>query len=75
MSTERNVDQMRTFLEHGYWQRPNDFHGVHMPCWADDDVTVDSSLRNPFIKREHVDAFYSSFVSQRNSQSIAGKLA
>ena len=71
MSSTAKFKEVKSFLEDGYKTGP--LCGVMMGNWADETVTVDHSLANPVVAKQHVESFYNSFVSQTKSQNITGK--
>ena len=73
MSSKRSIEEVKYFLEDGYGYKADSFSGALRDNWADDDVTVDRTLRNPVVTEKHVEKFYKSFVSQKDSQNIIGK--
>ena len=73
MSSKRSIEEVKYFLEEGYGYKAGSFSGVLRDNWADDDVTVDRTLRNSVFTEKHVEKFYKSFVSQKDSQNIIGK--
>ena len=71
MSSNRSIEEVKDFLEDGY--KAGSFSGVLRDNWANVGVTVDRTLRNPVVTKQHVEKVYKSFVPQKDSQSITGK--